>query len=110
MNRRMILPVLLAALLPAAAAQESRDGNRIEIPREMVEGDWMFTLGPYDIIPAIDAPVFVSRQEAEAFMDDGEPVLGLVVNGEARAYSLYHLDHHEIVNDTVGGRAVAVTW
>ena len=81
-----------------------------EFEKELIEGDYMYTvLGP-DAIPAVDAPVFVSREEAESFMDDGEPVIGLVIDGEARAYSLYHLDHHEIVNDTVAGRKVAVTW
>ncbi len=39
-----------------------------------------------------------------------EPVLALQVNGDARAYPLQILIWHEIVNDTVGGRAVAVTY
>ena len=43
-------------------------------------------------------------------MKDSEPVLGVVLNGEARAYSLWHLDAHEIVNDTLAGTAIAATW
>ena len=39
-----------------------------------------------------------------------EPVLGVVVNGEARAYSMWHLDAHEIVNDVLGGVPIAATW
>jgi hypothetical protein len=39
-----------------------------------------------------------------------EPVFGLVVGDEARAYSLWQLDRHEIVNDRVGGIAFAATW
>jgi hypothetical protein len=34
----------------------------------------------------------------------------LIVGGEARAYSLWQLDAHEIVNDEVAGTAIAVTW
>jgi hypothetical protein len=43
-------------------------------------------------------------------MSPEEPVLGLVVNGESRAYSLWQLDAHEIVNDVVGGVPLAATW
>lgn len=108
MKKSMTLVAFLAvAAVPAAATAQM--GER-EIEREMVEGDWMYhVLGP-DAIPAVDHPEFATREEAEAFMNDAEPVLGLVVNGEARAYSLFHLDHHEIVNDSVGGRKIAVTW
>jgi hypothetical protein len=54
----------------------------------------------------------VSRKEAEQWMADDELVLGLVdpVTGQAKAYSLWHLEHHEIVNDRLGGRSIAVTW
>ena len=43
-------------------------------------------------------------------MSDDEPVLGVVVGRDARAYSLWHLDRHEIVNDTIGKLPIAVTW
>jgi hypothetical protein len=42
-------------------------------------------------------------------MRDDEPVVGVVHNGVAKAYSTWDLDHDEIVNDQVGGKAVAVT-
>ena len=41
---------------------------------------------------------------------DTEPVVGRIINGKARAYPLRILTWHEIVNDTVGGVPVAVTW
>lgn len=65
---------------------------------------------PPDAIPAIDAPRLVSREEAERFMLAEEPVLGVVVGGDARAYSLWILDSHEIVNDTLGSTPIAATW
>jgi len=43
-------------------------------------------------------------------MRDDEPVVGVVQNGVPKAYSTWHLDHHEIVNDNIGGKPVAVTW
>jgi hypothetical protein len=34
----------------------------------------------------------------------------VVLGGEARAYSLWQLDAHEIVNDQIAGTAIAATW
>lgn len=64
---------------------------------------------PKDGIPAIDKPKFVAL---EKITDIGgrEPVIGLSINGDVRAYPLRVLTWHEIVNDTVGGVPVAVTY
>lgn len=45
-----------------------------------------------------------------AWVDDDEPVLGIVVDGDARAVPVVMLDAHEIVNDRIGGRDVAITY
>ena len=63
-----------------------------------------------DGIPAILDPVFGSRAQAVAQMDPLERVIGVSINGESRAYPLNLLSRHEIVNDTVGGKPIAVTW
>ena len=68
------------------------------------------TLLGYDAIPAITVPSFVSAPEAEQWMEPNEQILGLSINGDSRAYSIRMLSRHEIVNDTVGGEPVAVTW
>ena len=65
---------------------------------------------PRDGIPAIDAPKFVSIAEAAERYAPTEPVIGLEVNGEARAYPLQVLTWHEIANDVIGGVPVAVTY
>jgi hypothetical protein len=44
------------------------------------------------------------------YMMAGEPVLGIEVNGDARAYPLRILEWHEIVNDQIGGTAIALTY
>lgn len=94
----------LATACAAAPAEQD------DLPRpKKIEGDAVSTLLPPDAIPAIDDPRFVPASEA-GFMRDDEPVVGLVVDGVAKAYSLWHLDRHEIVNDTVAGDPVAVTW
>ena len=64
---------------------------------------------PRDGIPSIDAPQFVPVSEV-GNLDDVEPVIGLAIDGDARAYPLRILTWHEIVNDTVGGLPVIVTY
>jgi hypothetical protein len=59
-------------------------------------------------IPAIFAPRFVPG--AQARVPDDAWVLGVVVEGEAKAYSLNLLNRHEVVNDRSGGTAFAAVW
>jgi hypothetical protein len=62
-----------------------------------------------DGIPAIDEPRLVAVDEV-GFLAPQEPVVELVVGGEARAYPIQILIWHEIVNDQVAGVPVAVTF
>ncbi|MFD0915734.1 DUF3179 domain-containing protein [Pseudahrensia aquimaris] len=64
---------------------------------------------PKDGIPPLDDPQFVDVSEA-ANLQPNEPVIGLEINGDARAYPLQVLMWHEIANDVVGGKPVAVTY
>lgn len=65
---------------------------------------------PRDAIDAILDPTFVSGEEAEAQMVPASRVIGLSINGDHRAYSTAQLSSREVVNDTVGGVPVVVTW
>lgn len=64
---------------------------------------------PRDGIPAIDKPKFLKSDEA-SFLQDDDRVLGMFLNGEARAYPIRILDYHEIVNDEFAGRGVVVSY
>ena len=66
------------------------------------------TLLPFDAIPAITEPQFVPAAEAE--LDADAPVIGVTLNNESHAYSLYLLNGHEIVNDVIGEKKIATTW
>jgi len=48
---------------------------------------------PKDGIPPIDEPAFVSVSEAQG-IEDHQPVIGVVINGEAKAYPLTVLMWH----------------
>jgi hypothetical protein len=61
--------------------------------------------------PITDAPV-ISAREAVGKVDNAELVLGVQINGQARAYPLNMLTgpSREIINDTLGDTAIAATW
>ena len=63
-----------------------------------------------DGIPAILNPELIPAEQATVQMEPEERVLGVSIDGDHRAYPLNLLSRHEIVNDTVGGVPVAVTW
>jgi hypothetical protein len=65
---------------------------------------------PKDGIPAIDNPAYESIAEARSWLSDRSPVIRLEIDGVARAYPLAILMWHEIVNDTLGGQPVVVTF
>jgi Protein of unknown function (DUF3179) len=65
---------------------------------------------PRDGIPPIDRPKTTSQIEADEWLSDREPVLAVEVGREVRAYPLQILVWHEIANDTLGGRPIAVTY
>ncbi|WP_283402610.1 DUF3179 domain-containing protein [Halorubrum sp. DM2] len=62
-----------------------------------------------DGIPSIDDPSFVDPDDA-GFLDPGDPVFGVMLNGETKAYPQKILVQHEIVNDRLGDLPVAVTY
>ena len=105
--------LLLASALPAAANPWQAAWPRTDFSQHAVPLEEIISGGPgKDGIPSIDAPSFVSVKEmlARDELAPQEPVIGLVVKGDARAYPLRILTWHEIVNDEIGGLPVAVTY
>ena len=62
-----------------------------------------------DGIPALTNPEVASGAGTN-FLADAERILGVVINGEARAYPFPVLWWHEMVNDTLGGANILVTY
>ena len=79
--------------------------------RRLNAGDLVLAASPDDI-PAIfaDDTIFVDATAGSVEWADEELVIGLTLNGESRAYPIALLSLHEVVNDTVGGQPVLVTW
>ncbi len=136
----LTLSVILAACIPAAPPPESPAETNVPKPAPVVEPppappadeppptgaesqfstdfskhsipyDEILSGGPpKDGIPAIDEPSYVSIPEADAWINDIEPIIFVEVEGLARAYPLQILTWHEIVNDTLNGKALIVTF
>jgi hypothetical protein len=62
-----------------------------------------------DAIPAVLEPRFVAAADA-AFLDSNDKVIGLTVQGRARAYPIKILNWHEVVDDSVAGTPLAITF
>jgi uncharacterized protein DUF3179 len=96
------------------AVQELRvstDDWKTDFTRHSVPLDEFVSGGPpRDGIPPIDDPKPVAVQDADEWLDDREPVLVVEAAGRARAYPVQILVWHEIVNDRLGGRPIAVTY
>lgn len=114
--RKSVASFVLAALvLPVPGMAAAADRWRAEWPktdfsRHTVPLEEIISGGPpKDGIPSIDNPRFVPVV-AVTELSPQEPVIGLVIDGDARAYPLRILHWHEIVNDVVGGEPVVVTY
>ena len=101
------------ATAPASARASSQtpsdDGDIRTLATEGDELEIVTLLG-FDAIRAILEPEFVDAAQADEWLDDDVPVIGVSINGDSRAYTVPMLSVHEIVNDVVGGEPIAVTW
>lgn len=111
----LIAVALIASLAPPVAGSSHPSFWESQWPdtdfnKHTVSYDEIMSGGPpKDGIPSIDDPRFVPVAEATD-LKDSEPVVGLVINGEAKAYPLRILTWHEIVNDEIAGVPVTVTF
>lgn len=64
---------------------------------------------PRDGIPSIDQPVFLSASDQHS-LNNNDQVLGVYLNGIAKAYPIDIMDWHEIVNDKFDGKGVFITY
>lgn len=65
--------------------------------------------GKVDGIPALENSPLI-RAKAATYLTPEEPVFGVQINGDARAYPLRILDWHEMANDVVGKMPVSLAY
>ena len=64
---------------------------------------------PRDAFPVLFDPQLARGDDVKGIRDD-EPVIGIALGGEAKAYPVSIMGRHELVNDTCGGRPIAASW
>lgn len=91
-----------------AGAKEIRttDGVKHNVPLSEIIGGGP----PKDGIPSIDRPRFITIAQADSFLKDSEPGITLEIDGLSRFYPFQILVWHEIVNDTLNGKRVLITY
>ncbi len=108
----LIVPILMMAAAcdigssdPDPVESTPPDGDEWLIPfDEIVDG------GPArDGVPSVDQPEFAPARST-TYIPDYRRIIGVHVNGEIRAYPHQILDWHEIVNDEIGGAAIALVY
>jgi hypothetical protein len=109
-----LLATTLLAMACGGAAEESQDASVPEQPEEeltVTGGEAYHGLLPYrarDAKLALVEPSFVTADEAQ--LVDGVSVVGVAADGVYRAYPLYVLKNHQVVNDRLGNVPIAASW
>ena len=101
------------AVSGCAAPSSSTDSSRVSSSgkRTATGGEPYHGLIQYrakDAKEAIIVPTLLPP--SEVLLAAGTKVIGVFINGEARAYPLFVLSNHQIVNDVVGGTPVSASW
>lgn len=94
--------------LTTGAQLAGRDHPSVNAPNPLTADEIGYRV-PRERIRAIDAPIYMAAAQA-GFVPDRLPVIGVAEGAEAKAYPIPLLSRVEIVNDQIGGRAIAVTW
>jgi len=114
----LIAPATSASFGTAVADPRSwrAEWPRTDFSKHTVPLEEIKSGGPRkDGIPSIDMPRFEQLNDGTAAgwaasIGSAEPVISLVIGGDARAYPLSILIWHEIANDIVGGAPVTITY
>ncbi len=102
-------PAVEAETAAAFALADDGEGTSSSIRVPIIfNRDRMYQVIFRDSIRPIYDPTFITVDESN--LDDGDHVIGLAVNGEARAHAIGVLTSREMVNDVVGGAPILVTW
>ena len=109
----MIRLALVVALLGAGVSAPAQDGKKEGKPDPEEHFDrFARRVVERDSFPVFDDPAMLSVEEAEASgaVKARDPVIGVALNGEAKAYPVPVMGVHELGNDTIGGVPIAPSW
>ena len=99
--------LLGAGLLSTAAAAQLPDQRQDAELRDLMR---RIRTRVYDAIPAVDYPDFAAAAAGSLFIRESDQVIGVRLGTDIKAYPVEFLNGREVVNDSLGGRPIAVTW
>ena len=110
--RLFLSPLIAATLLSTITACSSTEEEKLTESTKTVTGSKPFhgviSYREKDAKLALIRPVFA--EAGEVALPDGLSVIGVSIDGEDRAYPLYILKSHQVINDQVGDVPVAGSW
>ena len=95
----------ISILMFVSSAMAQRD-----VQKDTIQGHTMYSVLKKGDIPGIYNPEFYGAEKASEVYFDDEPLMLVSGESSSHAYSTWHLDRHEIVNDRIDGLPLAVTW
>ena len=69
-----------------------------------------FRAAPRDAFPVLFNPPMGKVEDGDRILQPNEWVIGIALNGEAKAYPVDVMGFHELINDVVGGTPITVCW
>lgn len=118
-----VLILQIRQLFSAKQIPAIGDGKHIEtygfdLSNSLIPTKEIIAVTSKDAVPVLDNPAILTpgqveelnRQERGKYLVSSDRVIGVSIDNESRAYPLRVLNWHEVVNDTLGGETIAVTY
>lgn len=104
------LLIMIALLFLTACSSKSKDtSTRSNTPSPTEEPEYRFNqILDLDAIRPVYDPQFIPAAQAD--LNDEQLVLGIAIDGEAKAYPIAVLNPREMVNDELAGIPILATW
>jgi hypothetical protein len=115
--KKLYLYTIALLMISSCSKSDSIDsgGSIVGIPNK--NSEWLIPRnevhdgGPgKDGIPALENPDMIPISDAVDYILDDDLVLGIVQGNSAKAYAMHILDWHEIINDKIGNKNIAITY
>lgn len=104
-----VVSLLIASALSLTSCSKAKAGD-FDLSRNLVQLDKFLSGGPKkDGIPALFKSEFIPAKDA-TYLEKDDLVIGIHLKGQAKAYPLRVLNWHEIVNDKIADKPIAVSW
>lgn len=116
---RVLWPVLSGPKSHAIGDGRSVESYGFDLSNLLVSREELTAGGmPRDGIPVLDAPPLIdaaqvlalARKGRAKYLVSSDRVIGVRLNGASRCYPILAVQWHEVVNDTLGGVPIAVTY